>query len=256
MRLFALHGSHHLGAAVASEINVELDGLEEREFPDGEHKSRPLVSVRGEDVYVLHTLHGADGRSAADRLLRLLFFIATCRENGAARITAVVPYLAFMRKDQQTKPRDPVTSRYVAQLFEAVGTDMVATVDVHNVAAFQNAFRRGSTLLTMQPAFIAKIGELAGDGRVVILSPDSGGMRRAHLLHEAYAESTGRSAGLAMMEKHRSEGKVTGDLFAGEVKGTDVFIVDDMISTGGTMLRAARACRSRGAGRVRSQSGG
>lgn len=251
MRLFALNGSDRLGAAVASEINVELDGIEEREFADGEHKSRPLVSVRGEDVFVLHTLHGG-GQSAAERLTRLLFFIATCRENGAARVTAVVPYLAFMRKDQQTKPRDPVTSRYVAQLFEAVGTDMVVTVDVHNVAAFQNAFRR-STLLSMQQAFVPRIEGLAGDGRLVLMSPDSGGMRRVHQLHEAYAAEAD-TIGLAMMEKRRSENVVSGDLFAGNVEGAEVVIFDDMIASGGTMVRAARACRQRGARHVHAMA--
>lgn len=245
MRLFALSGSDRLGAMVASEMSVELDALEEREFSDGEHKSRPLCSVRGEDVFVLHTLHGG-GKSAADRLTRLLFFIATCRENGAARVTAVAPYLAFMRKDQQTKPRDPVTSRYVAQLFEAVGTDMVVTIDVHNVAAFQNAFRH-STLLSMQHALLPKIEALGGSGRVVLLSPDSGGMRRVRQLQEAYEATTGTHAGLAMMEKHRSEDAVTGELFAGSVEGAEVFIFDDMIASGATMVRAARACRERGA---------
>lgn len=252
MRLFALQGSEHLGAAVAAAMTVELDGLEEREFADREHKSRPLVSVRGEDVYVLHTLHGPGGQSAADRLMRLLFFIATCRENGAARVTAVTPYLAFMRKDQQTKPRDPVTSRYVAQLLEAVGTDMVVTLDVHNVAAFQNAFRRGSILLTMLPAFIARIEQLSGDGPVTILSPDSGGMRRVNMLRDAYAAATGKQVGLAMMEKHRSNDRVTGDLFAGDVEDADVFIFDDIIATGATMVRAAQACKKRGARRVRA----
>jgi len=247
MRLFALNGSDRLGAMVASEMNVELDPLEEREFSDREHKSRPLVSVRGEDVFVLHTLHGG-GQSAADRLLRLLFFIATCRENGAARVTAIVPYLAFMRKDQQTKPRDPVTSRYVAQLFEAVGTDMVATIDVHNVSAFQNAFRR-STLLSMQRTLLPRIVELAAGGRIVLMSPDSGGMRRVHQLQQAF-DGAGEQVGLAIMEKHRSEDVVTGDLFAGDVEGADVFVFDDMIATGGTMVRAAQACRHRGANHV------
>jgi ribose-phosphate pyrophosphokinase len=252
MRLFALQGSERLGTAVASALAVELDALEEREFADGEHKSRPLVSVRGEDVYVLHSLHGPGGQSAADRLMRLLFFVATCRENGAARVTAVTPYLAVMRKDQQTKPRDPVTSRYVAQLFDAVGTDMVVTLDVHNVAAFQNAFRRGSTLLSMLTSFVELIEQRSEDGKVVFLSPDSGGMRREHLLREAYVAATGKPARLAMMEKHRSDDLVTGDLFAGDVEGADVFVFDDIISTGSTMVRAARACKERGAQRVRA----
>ena len=250
MRLFALQGTHILGQAVAAAIGVELDRLEEREFEDGEHKSRPLISVRNEDVYILHSLHGNDGRSPADRLIRLLFFIGTCRDNGAARVTAVTPYLAFMRKEQQTKARDPVNSRYVAELLEAVGTDMVVTLEVHNPAAFQNAFRCRNTHLDARHLFASKIEELAAAAPVVFLSPDSGGMRRTHRLLETYCAESGREAGLAIMEKHRSGGVVSGDLFAGEVEGADVFIIDDMIATGGTVLRAAKACRQRGAKHV------
>lgn len=250
MRLFALHGTHTLGQAVADAIGVELDRLEEREFEDGEHKSRPLISVRNEDVYVLHSLRGSETQSPADRLVRLAFFIGACRDNGAARVTAVTPYLAFMRKEQQTKARDPVNSRYVAQLLEAVGTDMVVTLEVHNPAAFQNAFRCRNTHLDMRHLFAAKVEELSDGRPVVFVSPDGGGLRRTHLLRDAFCAESGRAAGIAMMEKHRSEGVVSGELFAGEVEGADVFVVDDMIATGGTVLRAAKACRARGAARV------
>lgn len=250
MRLFALHGTHILGRAVADAMGVELDRLEEREFEDGEHKSRPLISVRNEDVYVLHSLCGGEGQSPADRLIRLAFFIGTCRDNGAARVTAVTPYLAFMRKEQQTKSRDPVNSRYVAELLEAVGTEMVVTLEVHNPAAFQNAFRCGNTHLDMRHLLAGKVEELSAGRSVVFLSPDSGGMRRTHLLRDTFCAQSGRQAGVAMMEKHRSEGVVSGELFAGEVGGADVFIIDDMIATGGTVLRAATACRERGAERV------
>ncbi|MDP1731896.1 MAG: ribose-phosphate diphosphokinase [Devosia sp.] len=250
MRLFALNGTHVLGQAVADAIDAELDVIEEREFADGEHKARPLVSVRNEDVYVVQSLHGRHGQLPSDRLLRLLFFLATCRDNGARRVTAVVPYMAFMRKEQQTKPRDPVTSRYVAALFEAVGPDMVVTLEVHNPAAFQNAFRCRTTHLDARHLFAAEVAELAAGGRVIFLSPDSGGMRRAHLMHETYCAEGDRKAGFAMMEKHRSEGIVSGELFAGDVENAEVFIVDDMIATGGTVLRAADACRRRGAKHV------
>jgi ribose-phosphate pyrophosphokinase len=250
MRLFALEGSQVLGEAVAKAMKAELDPIEEREFPDWEHKSRPLISVRNEDVYVIHSLNGGGEQSPADKLIRLLFFLGTCRENGAARVTAVTPYLAFMRKDQQTKPRDPVNTRYVAQMFEAVGTGMVVTLEVHNPAAFQNAFRCGTTHLDMRHLFAGKIGELAGSNRVVLVSPDSGGMRRTRGLQDAFAAGTGRDADLAIMEKHRSEGVVSGELFAGDITDAEVFVVDDMISSGGTMLRAARVCRERGARHV------
>jgi ribose-phosphate pyrophosphokinase len=250
VRLFALHGSHALGEATAAAMGVALDPLEEREFEGGEHKSRPLVSVRGEDVYVLHALNGDHLRSPADKLLRLLFFIATCRENGAARVTAVAPYLSFMRKEQQTKPRDPVTTRYLAGLFEAVGVDMVVTIEPHSAAAFQNAFRCRTTQLDMRQPLAGAIARQVGGGRTVFVSPDSGGMKRAHLLLEAYAAEGYGDPGFAMMEKHRSGDELTGTLFAGDVADADVVIVDDMIATGGTVLRTAETVRARGARRV------
>ncbi len=250
MRLFALSGSEDLGASVARALAVGLDRHEERDFEDGEHKARPLVSVRGADVYVIHALAGGGGASANDRLVKLLFFIAACRENGAARVTAVAPYIAYARKDRQTKRRDPVTTRYVAQLFEAVGASRVVTLDAHNQAAFQNAFRCETVHLEARPLFAPRIQALAQGMPVTILSPDSGGVKRAHLLLEHYESVTAEAAGFAFMEKHRSGGVVSGALFAGEVAERAVFIVDDMISTGGTLRRAAEACRARGAGAV------
>lgn len=247
MRLFALKGTDRLGGAVAEALGTEPDPHEERDFEDGEHKARPLVSVRGKDVYVLHGLAGEAGTSANDKLVKLLLFIATCRENGAARVTAVAPYLAYARKDRQTKARDPVATRYVAQLFEAVGTDCFVTLDVHNIAAFQNAFRCRTIHLDARKLFCPAVLRLAGDNPVVIFSPDGGGVKRAELLRESFEAETGREAGFGFMEKRRSRGMVSGDLFAGDVAGRAVFLVDDMISTGGTMLRAARACRERGA---------
>ena len=247
MRLFALRGSQLLASAIAKAIGIELDPLEERDFEDGEHKTRPLISVRGEDVYVVHSLQGDGAESANDKLCKLLFFVAACREHGAARVTAVVPYLAYSRKDRQTKTRDPVTTRYIAQLFEAVGTETVVVLDVHNVAAFQNAFRCRTVHLDTRNLFVEAMRSYAGDGPVTVFSPDGGGVKRAQLLKEAFEEATGRPVGFGFMEKRRSAGVVSGSLFAGDVDGAAVFIVDDMISTGGTMLRAAEACRSRGA---------
>jgi ribose-phosphate pyrophosphokinase len=250
MRLFALEGATSLGGAVAGLLDRPLDPHEERDFEDGEHKARPLVSVRGEDVFVLASLAGGGGASANDRLVKLLFFLAACRENGAARLTAVVPYLAYARKDRQTKRRDPVTTRYVAQLFEAVGTDCVIALDVHNAAAFQNAFRCGTVHLEARQLFVPCLRPLTAGRPVCVFSPDGGGVKRAELLRRSFEAATGEGAGFGFMEKHRSRGVVSGSLFGGEVGGAAVFVVDDMIATGGTMARAARACRERGAAAV------
>ncbi len=250
MRMFALNGTTILGRAIAEAAGMTLDAHEERDFDDGEHKARPLVSVRGEDIFVIHALNGNGDGSANDKLLKLLFFIATCRENGASFLTAVVPYLAYGRKDRQTKARDPVTTRYVAQLFEAVGTDQVMGLDVHNISAFQNAFRCRTIHLDTKRLFSEVVLQKASSGPITFFSPDSGGVKRAQLLKEAFERRSGQAAQFGFMEKRRSRGVVSGSLFAGEVKDTTVFIVDDMISTGGTMLRAAEACRQRGAAAV------
>ncbi len=247
MLLFALNGSRELGTRVADELGIELARCEEREFEDGEHKIRPLDSVRGKDIQVLHSLNGTGLASANDKLVRLLFFLATARENGARSVTAIAPYLAYSRKDRQTKFRDPVTTRYVAQLFEAAGADRVITLDVHNYAAFQNAFRCATIHLSARQVFCGLVDELAAGLPVAVFSPDGGGVKRAQLLKEAVEARGGNETGFGFMEKRRSRGVVSGELFAGEVEGRAVFIVDDIIASGGTMLRAAGACRRRGA---------
>lgn len=224
---------------------------EEREFEDGEHKARPLVSVRGQDVYVIQSLYGDPEQSVHDRLCRLLFFLGAVVQGGAARVTAVLPYLAYARKDRQTKPRDPVTTRYLAQLIEAMGTDAVMTLDVHNLVAFQNAFRCQSHHLDTRRLFAAHIAERVDDAPVVVASPDPGGVKRAQLFRETLEGTLRRPVGFAFMDKRRSAGRVGGDLLMGEVAGTQVLMVDDLISTGHTLLRAAEACLHKGAASVR-----
>lgn len=250
MQLFALGASRAFGEAVAAALGVPLAAHEEREFEDGEHKARPLVGVRGADVYVVQGLHGGPERSPNDRLCRLLFFLGAVRDAGAARVTAVIPYLAYARKDRRTKPRDPLTTRYVAQLLEAMGVDAVVTLDVHNVVAFQNAFRCRAEHLDSRILFARRLRGMAGGGPVVVASPDPGGVKRAQLFRETFEAMLGREVGAAFMEKRRSAGVVSGELLVGEVAGATVVVVDDLIASGGTMRRAAEACLAQGAARV------
>ena len=247
--LFALHSTAALGSAVADALNQPLAAHEEREFEDGEHKTRPLETVRGADVYVLQNLHGGPEQSANDKLCQLLFFIGAVKDAGAARVTAFVPYLCYARKDRRTKPNDPVTTRYVASMFEAMGTDAVVTLDVHNPAAFENAFRHPTVALTATPLFVNYVKPLT-DERLCVISPDPGGTKRADLFREALQAALRRPVGKGFADKRRSEGVVSGDLFVGEVEGATALVIDDLISTGGTLVRAARAARRAGAKRV------
>ncbi len=250
MKLFSLNPSRAFGEKVAQALGISLAEHEERDFEDGEHKARPLESVRGEDVYVLQSLNGDPEQGVNERLCRLLFFLGTVRDAGARRVTAVIPYMAYARKDRRTKPRDPLTSRYLAMLLEAMGIDAVMTLDVHNPAAFQNAFRCPTHTLDTRRLFADHMRERCGNGPVVVASPDPGGVKRAQGFREMLEPMLGREVGSAYMEKRRSEGKVSGTLLTGEVEGARVLVVDDLISTGGTLLRAARACLDRGAKEV------
>jgi len=247
--LFALEATADLGKAVAAALEQPLATHEERNFEDGEHKTRPLDSVRGRDVFVMQSLHGGPAESANDKLVRLLFFIGAIKDAGAARVNAVTPYLAYARKDRRTKPHDPVTTRYVAQMFEAVGADLVVTLDVHNPAAFENAFRIPTVALTAAPLFVDYAKGL-GDEKLCVISPDPGGVKRAELFREALEAATGKPVGKGFAEKHRSAGVVSGDMFVGEVEGTTTLVIDDLISTGNTLLRAAHAARKAGAKKV------
>ncbi|HEX6201620.1 MAG TPA: ribose-phosphate diphosphokinase [Thermoanaerobaculia bacterium] len=245
--VFSLDSGGDLRDRVCRRLGVPPGRHEERVFEDGEHKIRPLESVRGRDVYLVASLHGGGGLSVDDKLVRVLTFLGTLRDAGAARLTAVAPYLCYARKDQRTKPRDPVTLRYVAALFEAVGIDRIVAVDVHNPAAYQNAFRVPAELLTALPAFVELFARRVGDRPAVVVSPDAGGVKRAERFRQALERRIERPVGFAFLEKFRSGGVVRGGTVVGEVGEQLAIVIDDLIASGTTLVRAAAACRERGA---------
>jgi ribose-phosphate pyrophosphokinase len=235
---------------VAQELRVELTPVEEREFEYGEHKIRPLASVRDRDVYVLHCLRGDASASANDRLCRLLLLTGALRDSGAARVTLCLTYLAYSRKDRRTKARDPLALRYVAQALEALGADRVVALDVHNLAAFENAFRCPTVPLGAASMIAGHVAACRRAGPMSVVSPDVGGIKRAQHLRELLQERLGEPVAAAFMYKKRSEDVVSGETLVGEVEGRHVLVVDDLISSGTTARRALDACRRAGAIRI------
>jgi ribose-phosphate pyrophosphokinase len=135
-------------------------------------------------------------------------------------------------------------------MFESVGTDCVVTLEVHNPVAFENSFRCRTVALTGTPLFVSYVKKTLSNDKLAVISPDAGGMKRAELLREALEAAFGRPVGKGLAEKHRSAGVVSGALFVGDVAGATALIVDDLISTGNTLLRAAHSARKAGAKRV------
>src|SRR5215831_13972324 len=245
--IFAPSPGCDFGERVGAHLGVSLSAHEEREFEDGEHKMRPLVNVRGKDVFVIQSLYGDEKQSVNDKLCRLLFFLGALRDASAERVTAVIPYLCYARKDRKSKPRDPVTTRYVAGLFESVGVNSAITLDVHNLAAYQNAWRVPTDHLEAKKLFANYFAKLAANQDVVVVSPDVGGVKRAEEFRTALSHFLKRAVGNAFVEKYRSADVVSGGSLVGDVSGKVAIIIDDLISSGTTIVRAAEACRSRGA---------
>jgi ribose-phosphate pyrophosphokinase len=248
--VFAPTATGVLGAKVAAALGMALSPHEEQEFTGREYKARPLQSVRDRSVYVVQSLFGDSRGSANDRLCQLLFLIGTLKDAGAARVTACVPYLAYARQDRRTEARDPITVRYMAQLFEAMGMARVVALEVHNLVAFDNAFRCHSVHLEATTLFVQHFAAQSADHEFAVVSPDIGGVKRARHFQERLEEALGRTVNFALMDKKRSRGVVSGTLFAGYVGGRCAIVVDDLISSGTTAARAISACRREGAVRV------
>ena len=250
LTLFAPGAAQPLGERVAAALGVPLAPFELRTFEDGEHKGRPLTSVRGRDCFLLAALYGQPGRSVNDALVETLFAAGALRDAGAGRVALVAPYLCYARKDARTQPRDPVNARQVAQLCEAMGVGLVLACEVHSRAAFDNAFRIPTVHLEATALFVAALRGRLADDPVCVVSPDAGGLKRAERLRRALEAALERPVGRALMEKRRSGGEVRGDYLAGDVAGHAVVIVDDLVSGGTTLARTAEACRAHGATRL------
>lgn len=248
--LFALRGNQDYAARVAQRLGLRLAAHEEHVFEDGEHKSRALEPLNGRHTVVFHGLYGDSEYSVHDKLCRLMFFCAALKDAGARRVQVIAPYLCYARKERRTEPQDPIISRYVATLLEASGVDRLLTLEVHNLAAFDNAFRIPTQHLHSAELFAEHFAGLIGADEVVAVSPDTGGAKRAEQFRQALERRLGRPVSGAIMEKYRNNEALSGTRLIGEVQGKTAIIFDDMISTGATLLRAGHACQVAGATRL------
>jgi ribose-phosphate pyrophosphokinase len=234
-RIVAGSASRPLAVQVAATLGVEVEPSEVAHFPDGE--IRPTVpAMRGDDVYVVQSL----GPPVAENVMELLLFLDACRRAGASRITAVVPYCAYARQDRRGGPGDAVGVHVIAEALTAAGVDRLVVVDPHT-PTLEAMFRIPVEAITAVGALAAAARAGLGDG-VVVVAPDLGAAKLA----ERYASLLG--APVAIIRKTRlAAARVRAEQVVGEVAGRTALIVDDMISTGGTIEAAARALAASGA---------
>lgn len=255
IRLFDLDpSSDSIGSRIASWLDMSMTPHEARRFDDGEVYIKSLENVRGCDVFVIASLHSdrcEPKLSAGEKLFTLYVFISSLLDASARSVTAVIPYMPYARQDRKTESRAPLTLKYVARLLETSGVSRVLTMDVHNVAAFQSAFRIPTDVLEARNLFAHDVQVACGDqqidvDRITVLSPDAGGVSRANRLRDAIGNLIGVTPPVVYFNKERdAQGNPSGQI-VGNVKDRVVVIVDDMIATGSTMAMAANEVIAQG----------
>jgi ribose-phosphate pyrophosphokinase len=239
LKLFTGRAHPKLSQAVGDYLNLPLGRASIAEFPDGELLVKLDEDVRGRDVFIIQPTCAPVNQS----LMELLIFIDCARRASAERITAVIPYFGYARQDRKDEGRTPITAKLAANLIATAGADRVLTIDLH-AAQIQGFFDIPVDNLYAEPVLSSywidrKLPNL------VLVSPDVGNTKRAG----AYARRLGGE--LAIINKRRVSGKtVEVGQIIGEVKGKTVLMMDDMISTAGTITQAARLCREHGAEQI------
>ncbi|MGO9267573.1 MAG: ribose-phosphate diphosphokinase [Candidatus Binataceae bacterium] len=232
MNLVVLAGSGNtsLADSVAERLGTAVCRSVITRFPDSELHVEIEGSVRGCDVYVVQPT----GPPVDGNLMELIFFADACRRAGAARLTAVIPYFAYARQDRRAKGREAVGGRLIADVLRLAGFERIVAVDLHTVS-LEGFFGVPLEHLSAVSLLANAVEELVAD-ETVIVAPDLGAVKLA----ETYGELLRRP--IAIAHKIRLSGetvRVRG--IVGEVAGRRPVIVDDMISTGGTIEAAARA---------------
>ncbi|MDX2114475.1 MAG: ribose-phosphate pyrophosphokinase [Planctomycetota bacterium] len=238
LKVFAGRGSMALARSICEQLKMPLGKGETERFPDGELLVELKEDVRGRDCFVvLSTCQPVN-----ENLMELLIFADSLRRASAKRITAVIPYFGYARQDRKDKGRTPITAKLVANLITTAGYQRVLALDLH-AAQLQGFFDLPLDHLAAAPVFDEWLQHHRDElGELVVVSPDVGNVKVANM----YAEMVGGD--LAVVHKRRISGsEVASNTLVGDVRGKTVLMVDDMISTGGTVCEAARVVMEHGA---------
>ena len=239
LKVFSGKANLPLAKEMCDHLGVPLGKVKLNRFSDGEVNFQILENVRGADVFIVQPT----SPPVNENLMELLIMIDAFKRASAQRITAVVPYYGYARQDRKDRPRVPLSSKLVGDLLTSAGAQRVLTMDLH-AGQIQGFFNIPVDHLFPMPIFLEHIQKMEVDNLMVI-SPDAGGVEKAR----AYAKKLGTS--LAIIDKRRvSENEAEVMHIVGDVKDRNVIIVDDMIDTAGTLVRATEALVREGALRI------
>lgn len=234
--LFSGTANPKLADAIAHELGIALGEAKVQHFPDGETTVQISESVRRKSVFVVQST----SPPVNDNLIELLAYADACRRAGAAEIVAIVPYFGYSRADKRHNRCEPISASMVADLMQAVGITQVITLDLHS-PQIEGFFYRPVMTLSAVSTLVDAIAPHLSQGTIVI-SPDAGRVKMA----TRYALSLDTS--VAVLHKHRESGTQTEvTRVVGEVRDRPCLLIDDMISTGGTIRNSVQALLDAGA---------
>ncbi|MDQ3927248.1 MAG: ribose-phosphate pyrophosphokinase [Actinomycetota bacterium] len=242
MILFSGRGYPELADSIAERLDLNLGEVEITKFSNGEMYARYEESVRGADVFIIQSL----GEPVNDNLMELLVMIDAAKRASAASIVAVIPWYAYSRQDRKSKPREPVTARLVANMIQVAGAARVMTMDLH-VGQIEGFFSFPVDHLTAMHTFVDHfVGRGFRDAEdAVVVAPDTGEVKVARRL----AGHLGLPLAIVnKIRRHPGQSEVTHVI--GDLEGRRAIMIDDIIDTGGTTVRAAESLLEEGATEV------
>ena len=239
IKVFTGNANRDLVRKICSELGIQLGNCEVTHFSDGEINVNIGETVRGCDVFIIQPTNSP----VNDNLMELLILIDAVKRASAGRINAVVPYYGYARQDRKTKAREPITAKLVANLITTAGADRVVSMDLH-AGQIQGYFDIPVDHLSSVP-LLANYFRNYVDEDTVIVSPDLGGVTRARTFANIL------DLPIAIIEKRRPKANVSEVMnVIGEIEGKNVILVDDIIDTAGTIVKAASVLKSFGAKKV------
>lgn len=236
MKIFSGNANPELAEKIAKYLEMPLGEMEVSQFSDGETKVKIRENVRGADIFIVQPTCSP----ANQNLIELLIMIDAFKRASARRITALIPYYGYARQDKKDGPRVPITARLVADLLATAGVNKVMVIDFH-AGQIQGFFNIPVDHLFAINVFVKYFSEL-GLKDLMIISPDAGGAERAR----AYAKRL--KAGFGVIDKRRpapNQNEVINII--GDVRDKNIIIVDDIVDTAGTLVKAAFAIKKEGA---------
>ena len=240
LKLIGGSANPELSQRISTQLNVPLTDARLKRFPDGEINVKIEDSMRGHDVFVIQPTCPP----VNEHLMELFIILDALRRASAGRVTAVIPYYGYARKERKTQPREPISAKLIANFITLAGADRLLLLDLH-AEAIEGFFDVPTDHLSPH-RIIADHLRTLGLHHITVVAPDAGGGRRA----EAVADLLHAPIAFGYKRRSKEDDQVESIAVSGDVSGRDCVVVEDIITTGGTVSKLATTLREQGAAKV------